>query len=73
MSISRRCAYAERARKASVNGAVAIPPCSGPITHRAPNYWLGDARKTLGPDMFLCATHAGFVSVPVMPLRKAKA
>ena len=27
-------------------------------THRVRNYWVGEARRKLGPDMRLCAIHA---------------
>ncbi len=34
------------------------PPCSGTVNFRIRGFFMGDARKLLGPDMRLCEGHA---------------
>lgn len=50
------CAYEDNHDK--VRPEFECPPCSGPLDWHIKNYWLGEARRVLGPHMVLCEAHA---------------
>lgn len=57
------CAYGPETQ-ATVRPEFNCPECSGgAVTHKVSNYWRGQARERLGPDMLLCANHAAWYNV----------
>lgn len=65
----RVCAYGYKDNAAKVDPAFGCPlKCEGKLTIAVRNYYLGEARKKLGKDMYLCLAHRQWYSQTKMEI-----